>query len=318
MNLLEKYIFAFKRLRRGTTKYGLAPHKPVLLVTLIELIEKGDLTVNKFPVSSDLVGTFKENWQLLVPTLHQSDFTQPFYYLQNERIVGNSYWTLVPNFGCEIIAHIGSITKLNDACAYGCFATELFLLLQDYTSRTILKNTLLNTYFSSQMNLFYQAKSSGTGYLSKQVLDILNETEAKVRHINIHTQEDIFVRSGLFQKIIPKIYNNQCCFTGMRLSSTFGHSFVDACHIVPFSATQNDKVTNGIALCPNLHRAFDRGLVGIDENYRVIVSDHILEDGQHNYGIGKLHGRSMILPESEIHYPKLEYIGWHIENIFKK
>ncbi|WP_379661331.1 HNH endonuclease [Pseudopedobacter beijingensis] len=45
----------------------------------------------------------------------------------------------------------------------------------------------------------------------------------------------------------------------MRLSSTYGHHFIDACHIIPFSLTHDDRITNGIALCPNMHRAFDRG-----------------------------------------------------------
>lgn len=41
MNELEPYIDAFTHLKRGVTKYGLAPHKPILLLTLIELIDKG-------------------------------------------------------------------------------------------------------------------------------------------------------------------------------------------------------------------------------------------------------------------------------------
>jgi len=30
---------------------------------------------------------------------------------------------------------------------------------------------------------------------------------------------------------------------------------------------------NGLALCPNLHRAFDRGLIAISDDYRVVVSE---------------------------------------------
>jgi putative restriction endonuclease len=39
---------------------------------------------------------------------------------------------------------------------------------------------------------------------------------------------------------------------------------VDACHIVPFYKTYNNHPTNGIALCPNLHRAFDKGAIAVD------------------------------------------------------
>jgi putative restriction endonuclease len=73
---LQKYLNAFSRLQRGNTKYGIAPHKPILLISIIELIEKGLVVRNAIEVNANLVGTFKENWQLLVPTLHYADFTR--------------------------------------------------------------------------------------------------------------------------------------------------------------------------------------------------------------------------------------------------
>lgn len=312
-----KYVNAFSRLKRGGTRYGLAPHKPVLLVSLIELLEKGIVQLNEFVVSADLVGTFKENWQLLVPTLHQPDFTQPYFYLQSERVMGEPLWTLKPNPGCQINSHVKSVSRLSEVCAYGYFAPELFLLLTDLSSRSVLKEVLLDTYFKLQKRDFYDAKGIGDGYFHDQISDILNEPEAKKRHVSIHTEEDVFVRNGLFKKIVPKIYGNRCSFTGMQLSSTFGHSFVEACHIIPFSLTHNDKVTNGIALCPNLHRAFDRGLVAIDEGYSIIVSAHVLEDMDHSYGISRLHGKKIGLPKERLHYPDKEYTKWHRENLFK-
>ena len=60
MDLLDMYIRAFGKLKRGVTRYGLAPHKPVLLLTLIELIDKGLVTENRFEVNVDLVGLFKD------------------------------------------------------------------------------------------------------------------------------------------------------------------------------------------------------------------------------------------------------------------
>ena len=103
----------------------------------------------------------------------------------------------------------------------------------------------------------------------------------------------------------------------MKLVSTFSYNFIDACHIVPFSRSQNDKVTNGVALCPNLHRAFYRGIVSIDSNYKVIVSNHIHEIVNHPYGLSQLHGKELILPSESNHWPSLESLEWHREYIFK-
>jgi putative restriction endonuclease len=75
---LNDYLQKLTHLKRGITKYGLAPHNPILLITLLELISNVHLVENRVSVDTDLVGIFQENWRLLVNTLHQPDFTQPF------------------------------------------------------------------------------------------------------------------------------------------------------------------------------------------------------------------------------------------------
>ena len=314
---LQKYTKAFARIKRGGTKYGLAPHKPILLLSIIELIEKDMVTDNRILVDAQLVGTFKENWLLLVNTAHQEDFTQPFYYLQNDRADGQGFWFLLTNPGCQINAHIKSVSILANICAYGCLAPDLWLLLNDTISRNFLRQFLLDTYFpETKSNLTY-AKQQGQGYLNDQTSDLLEEPAAKLKHISKYTEEDIFVRNGLFKRLVPRLYQQQCSFTGMSLCSLYKHSFIDACHIVPFSLTQNDKVTNGIALCPNMHRAFDRGLLSIDENYRILVSDHLTEDKTHPYALTQLNGKKIVLPKEQNHYPAQEALAWHREEIFK-
>ena len=314
---LQKYLNTFSRLKRGNTVYGKAPHKPVLLLSIIELIDKGLITGNELPINADLVGIFKENWQLLVPTLHQADFTQPFYYLQSDKSAGVPFWFLQPYQGSQINAHISSVNTLAAVCAYGYFAEELYLLLADSQSRSSFKYLLLDVYFSESKANYLSMKQHGEGYMHDQISYVLNEPEAQYRHVSIHTEEDRFVRSGLFKQLVPKTYNNQCSFTGMKLTSTFNYNFIDACHIVPFSYSQNDKVSNGIALCPNLHRAFDRGLVSISDEYRILVSQHVIEDDSHPYGLRQLAGKDMLLPATQNHNPDINGLIWHRDNVFK-
>jgi putative restriction endonuclease len=103
----------------------------------------------------------------------------------------------------------------------------------------------------------------------------------------------------------------------MKLTSTYGFNFVDACHIVPFSVSQDDKVTNGLSLCPNLHRAFDRGMVSIDGDYRILVSDQLVEDEGHPYSLEQLRGRPIQLPNERKYYPSRDNLEWHRERVFK-
>jgi putative restriction endonuclease len=158
----------------------------------------------------------------LVYTLHQPDFTQPFYYLQSDKAVGEPFWFLVPYAGCQINAHIKSVSTLANTVAYGCFSAEIFLLLSNPLYRNIIRQALLDSYFpTSQQNL--QSNAKGAGYLHQLQDYVLNEPEVQYRRIKIETEEDVFVRGGLFKKLIPKAYASTCSFTGMQLTSTYGH-----------------------------------------------------------------------------------------------
>ncbi len=315
---LNAFIAKLTRLNRGVTKYGKAPHKPILLLAILELFEKGIIKENRVYVNTDLVGTFQENWRLLVTTLNTPDFTQPFYYLQTEKFEGAQFWFLLPKPGCQINAYIKSVNTLAAVLDYGYFSAEVFLLLADAAARAVITNALLDAYFPDTKNTFIQSKRSGGGYMNSLESYVLNEPEVQYKVKGTETEEENYVRGGLFKKLVPKVYQSTCCITGMRLESSFGHTFIDACHIMPFSISHDDRVTNGIALCPNLHRAFDRGLITIDTSYRVLASNHIIENDGHPYNLKQLNGRMIMLPGNELYFPKRENLEWHLGKIFKE
>ena len=62
-------------------------------------------------------------------------------------------------------------------------------------------------------------------------------------------------------------------------------------------AQQKVSAANGLALCPNLHRAFDRHLFWIDADYRVQVADEFREFSSPDYGIRRFHGLPLRLPQ---------------------
>ena len=150
---------------------------------------------------------------------------------------------------------------------------------------------------------------------------ILNESreqyQGEIRKLLIEKdEEEIFLRGSLFKREIPKIYNNTCCISGMRIDTTINASMIDACHIVPFSQSYDDTVTNGIALCPNLHRAFDRGLIAIDDDYRVMVSTSFREE-ETSYSIANFENKRINLPLLSSYCPSVENFRWHRKNVFK-
>ena len=69
-------------------------------------------------------------------------------------------------------------------------------------------------------------------------------------------------RSSAFTKQVLNAYDNRCAVTRRKLK------LVDAAHILPVKAGDQsiDNVRNGIALSPTYHRAFDNGLIFLDES----------------------------------------------------
>ncbi|WP_128545491.1 HNH endonuclease [Larkinella soli] len=311
---IEKYLPAFQKLKQGGTAYGKAPHKPVLLLTLIELIEKGWVTENRFPISPELVATFRENFALLVKTAHKDVFTQPFYYLKSE-----GYWFLKPKDGVAIDTYIRSVQVLSDRLDYGYFAGDLFSLLTQPSARLQLKTVLLDRYFPDTKAVFLSVRNNGRSYLDELEKHLLNEKDASYTKpvLQADDEETRFIRGGLFKKLVPKVYDYTCAISGMKVIAADSSSLVEACHIKPISAKGDDIVTNGIALCPTLHTAFDRGMIGIDERLRVVVSPSLAENPQSPYNLRQFHGRPLRLPFGEMHYPARENFRWHLEMRFR-
>lgn len=134
--VLRKYVRRFAKLRRGVTKYGPAPHKPVLLLAVIRGIEEGWISSNRIELSPQLVGTFKTIWQAVVTTSHSPQIAQPFFYMRGER-----FWHHVANPGYEhlvkVMRNCKSIGLLQQAVEYARFDPELFELVAAPESRAI-------------------------------------------------------------------------------------------------------------------------------------------------------------------------------------
>ncbi len=316
---LQKYLRAFERLRIDRA-HGVAPHKPILLLSVLQTFQNSFQNNQRIYITPELVALFKTNWSLLVTTKHDCRFALPFYHLTSDK-----FWNIIPKPGFENIlqlkASMRSFANLNAAVDCAIIEDDLFALLKDQKSNGILQQFLLDEYFPNTKVNFSNSSNGQQNLFDDIENKILNEPSEEYRQeikklMLQQNEEEIFLRGSLFKREIPKIYNNTCCISGMRIDATFSVSMIDACHIVPFSSSFDDTVTNGIALCPNLHRAFDRGLIGIDENFKVIVSKAFIEN-ETNYSIRKFENKEINLPISYSYYPLKDNLEWHKINIFK-
>ncbi len=315
---LKYYLHCFEKLRRDH-KNGGAPHKPILLLSLFQAIKNGLFSNNNISISPEFVGLFKSNWYNLVSTNHQCLFALPFYHMNSE-----PFWKLVPNKGCEIWVKskslMRSLQNITTAVKYAVVDFELFELLKIPENNELAKQFILDLYFHDTKNNYgqnsylndieNQITNEDSIIYSKRILELRKELEEE------SYQEEIFIRSNIFKREIPKIYNYACCISELRIDSVINISMIDACHIIPFSESNNDTASNGLALCPNLHRAFDRGLISIDEDFKVLISTKFSEN-KTDYSLTQFRGKQIQLPIEQRFYPSYENIRWHNLNIFK-
>nr|WP_315141291.1 HNH endonuclease [uncultured Flavobacterium sp.] len=319
--LILKYTKQLQSLNRASNKIlGKAPHKPILLLSIIQLIQKGEIQSNRIYITGELVIAFKSNWNKLVTTNHVPNFSLPFFHLNSE-----PFWRLVYING--VIDHkekISSLGKLKNRIAFAEIDKDLFELFLNPTTRVEMENMLLNNYFTERVANFQFGTVIQYDIETTIKNQILNDTKEEYQTLMNHIAEDLteneieeerFIRGSIFKREVPKIYLNQCCISGMRIESSTNAQMIDACHIVPFSISNDDTVSNGIALSPNLHRAYDRGLITINEDYIVRISP-VIKENETPFSISQFAGRRIILPENKKDYPSPENLIWHKKEVF--
>ena len=115
-----------------------------------------------------------------------------------------------------------------------------------------------------------------------------------------------------FREAVITAYSGRCALSGLREDR-----LLDAAHII----SDKDEllgqpvVTNGLPLSKIHHAAFDADLLGIDPDYRVHVSEHLLaqRDGPILDALKQLQGRALYLPNRTGDRPDRERLAVRFE-----
>jgi putative restriction endonuclease len=316
-HLIDKYTLQFSKLKRAY-QHGGAPHKPILLLAVLSLVETGQIQSNRIFITPELIMSFRELWSKLVNSPHQMNFALPFFHLRSE-----PFWKLVTKPGAFLSLtsslSVKSLGSLNESIQYAELDAVLFILMKDSEMNAVLTKQILQQYFA--VNTLVPLDYAELHTIEKQILyDDQYTYKARIESIENSQdreqgEEELFIRSGVFKREIPKIYNYTCAISRMHVATSSNAQLVDACHIVPFSVSKNDTITNGLSLCPNLHRAFDRGLISIDDSYKVRVSTSITETNS-PFSLKQFEGIEILLPKNASHFPLIENLHWHLTEKF--
>lgn len=121
------------------------------------------------------------------------------------------------------------------------------------------------------------------------------------------------VHQAFFRDAVLSSYEETCCVTGICVVEC-----LVAGHIVPWSVDEKLRAdpTNGLCLTATFEKLFDRGLMTIEADLTVKVSQQVLKDK--NEAVRKLiavhHQRAIRRPARFL--PRERHLKWHRENIF--
>lgn len=128
---------------------------------------------------------------------------------------------------------------------------------------------------------------------------------------------EVKVRIGqqFFRTAVLSAYNQRCCISGLA-----NPRLLVASHIVPWKTDEQNRLNphNGLALSALHDKAFDLGVITIDEDYRVVVSSQSTDtkDLFFTSTIASFHGKPIALPEK--FYPAAQFLTFHREHIFQQ
>lgn len=121
-------------------------------------------------------------------------------------------------------------------------------------------------------------------------------------------------RDRSFQRQVLDAYGYTCAISGLSLRNGGGRPEVQAAHIRPVRREGPDTVRNGLALSGTLHWMFDRGLVSVAEDHRILISHNKVPDDVVRRLV--VPGQRLHLPRDPRAHPHPDYLRFHREEVF--
>jgi putative restriction endonuclease len=224
------------------------PHKPAMLLAVLDLIATGAATPDRVRWSQELRSRFSAYFDLVRSHNDQCTPENPFLYLRQDR-----FWEPL-RVGQGGASPLESTPTAGDATGGMVFAKlvgglERFVLSP--SNRLALRLAIVSRYFPKLRAALLPLFADGGSVLAEETPSVKE------------TADETHGRNPAFRRKILEIYDCKCAACGLRikLPEVNDLTFVDAAHLIPFEVEANDNPTNGIALCKNHHWAMDRFLI---------------------------------------------------------
>ena len=215
-----------------------APHKPLLLLCVLDLLDPGKIPSNLVEITEDLTELFARYWERVLPLGRPGNLALPFFHLQ-----GDGFWRLLPrHVNGRIGSQVTPLARLREEIIRARLDEELFDLLRSKENRERLRSVLIEAYFSPETGRLVAeqgAVNRGAFVYSEELLKRPEEPRVE-ETLPVEEAYRPAVRDQGFRRAVVTAYLHRCALCGLRVRTLDGHTAVAAAHIVPWSASRDD------------------------------------------------------------------------------
>ena len=292
---LATYADKFSQLNVGRVAGHERPHKPVMLLALLDLFEQGVIKENRITYSPELLELFGEYFDAVRSENDQPTPINPFFYLR-----GDGFWHHHSTSGQDAVLRALSgppgIKAFQAISDYVFLDDELFALLRDPVARSQLRSVLINRFFADR-----RAKVIALAERESAIAKYQRQLDEGGR---VAEGTDILetIRDAAFSRVVRRAYDYRCAACGLRVVLEGGLYIVDAAHLIPFAESHH-------------HWAMDRNLIGPGTDRRWHIASSLDDRLEGQRDLIKLDGRSILLPQEPRYYPKDTGLLWRERHI---
>jgi putative restriction endonuclease len=294
----EQWLAKLAKLKLDKARGDPAPHKPLLLLVVLELAEQNQLTKPELALTPELAFRFCTYWSIVAHRRTQRpDVRYPFFHLKSDGV-----WSPLDESGKP--------TTVRFQARFAAMPSDFVAFANEPTYRDKARQILIAKYFQPNERLsLYELV--GIPPPAEHEISRLAKWEGL-------EQAQLQGREARFRLNIVAAYNYTCALTGYRLTTITGTSIVDAAHIHQFSNSRNNDLRNGLALSKNAHWLFDNGLWTLSDDYKVIVAHGTFaEAGPTQHLLAQYSGQVIHLPSDHSLWPSPLHIAWHRNKRFR-
>jgi putative restriction endonuclease len=286
------WLHKLATLRIDRARGNPAPHKSLLLLVIMEMAEKGELTSREVNLSPDLAFRFSVFWSVVASRRKRSpDVRLPFHHLASSGIWQPFKADGKPSPDKKLTSKV----RLDPS---------FFESLADYKFRDQAQRILIETA------PYFQTEEKVALYSMLQIKPSAPEIREDIGLYKVNVQAGRDARFRI--TVVVLAYKHTCALTGYRMTTLEMESIVDAAHIHQFRDSRNNDPCNGMALTKNAHWQFDRGLWSLNDDYRVLINrEKFIEEGIPGQRLKDFEGRKIFLPTDGVYWPEQTYLQWH-------